>query len=501
MERSKEDDVLILTTTSLFNYVSIDLLAERLSANSTEQACGEVGDILTKTASTNDAFACFFLTFAKAEEPKTADEEPVVENKEEDFTFPSMVLEEDLYAPLSSPSAKERLFEKLSGIQKFKPKIANPLSFLKKLNLSSYLPPFPSFTNRFSAAEKFFLATFLILIIILGLNLALGGFRSYHGKKAEDSGKYAETINQLFIDVESALAIKNEEKAGQILKGVEEELAKLRELDEEKWRALKNEYDSRYMRVNRITVIEHPKVAANLKFPVSHVARAGSGFLFSGKDDKSLAYFDGENFRQIFLLNGLDGEIKGLLHVTGLGHLVLTRQSIYRINEELKQFEKLAEIKGADLFAIKHLPPNRLYVSDRTANQVVRFQIVSGKLQNKQNLLKTAANFSNIQDFGLDTDVYLLAPDKLRKFASGNEQALRLQILHEPLAGAEKILIGTNIYILEPSAQRVLIYSKNGSLMYQLKFPNMELFTNFYVDESEKRMYLVDKNKLLEITF
>jgi hypothetical protein len=76
-----------------------------------------------------------------------------------------------------------------------------------------------------------------------------------------------------------------------------------------------------------------------------------------------------------------------------------------------------------------------------------------------------------------------------------------LDELTTPMAGATKLFVGNNLYILEPGQKRLLIFSKAGKLLNQVYFPNSPELTDFYVDETARHIDLINGNSLIEINF
>jgi hypothetical protein len=73
--------------------------------------------------------------------------------------------------------------------------------------------------------------------------------------------------------------------------------------------------------------------------------------------------------------------------------------------------------------------------------------------------------------------------------------------LSEPPQQLKKIRLGNNIYLLEPVANRVLIYSRSGELLNQVKFPALTEMTDLFVNESSREMFIVNGNEIYKITF
>jgi len=213
------------------------------------------------------------------------------------------------------------------------------------------------------------------------------------------------------------------------------------------------------------------------------------------KKAKPYLYNEGQ-LQNLFLLNDLDGGIRGVVHAPNDGNLVASASSVYRINSSLKQFDLVKNI-GANLTSLKFLSPDRVYTMDKAANQVVRLNLSSNVAQN---LIKTSTDLGQARDFGVDADIYVLFPDHVAKFVNGNEQIFKLN-MSDAITDANRIVVASNLYILESSKKRLLIFNKNGVLVNQVSFPNVTALKDLYVDETQRFIYLLDDNKLIQVVF
>ncbi len=504
--RVKEADCIILTTTNLFNFVSLELLTKLLGKYDLAECCNQVSKILQDSAGKDDAFAAFFLEFHLTQQPmeEFAPEiqpaqvvaepilkEPVVVVQE---PTPEFMPVEDIYAPLPENLKAEK--------QKFSlPKVnlssLTNFSFLKKIKIK--LPSW-KFFNKLSISGKFFLISFAVFLLVFVINLAIWGTHTFSKKQTAEVNALVESINHDLAEASSALIYKDDDQAVKNLQSSQDSLEKLKILDEVKYAQLIALYNKTADRINRVTRVENPKTVGELKLNPLFIAKAGENFLLSGSDSKSVSTFS-DTFKTIFLLNSTDGDVTGIGHIPGNGNWITTAKHIYRVNEVQKQFEKISDFPNANLIGLKYLAPSRVYVADKNTNQILRMQVLAnGSAAAPQALLKTTADLSTLQDFGLDVDIYLLFPSTIKKFVAGKEQLFRLDKLSDPMTSATKIFVGSNLYVLEPAKRRLLIFAKDGNLLNQIYLPNSSELKDFYIDENQRRLDVINGNSLIEIT-
>lgn len=301
-------------------------------------------------------------------------------------------------------------------------------------------------------------------------------------------------------ETESSLLYNNQDQAFELLNKAQLEFTKLEKLDDKQASAYHQLLTDLYNKVNRVSTVDSPEIFLAFDQNPDIFARAGSGFIFANSSTQTVLTYS-ENLDSLFMLNTTSTDIKGLAHVENLGNYVISENQLYRINESLNQFDLVRDFAGSNLLGLAFLPPNRVYVIDKNTNQIFRLAFDAGGNASSQPFLTTAADLSGAVDVGVDNDVYVLFPDRLSKFSRGIEQTFELAVLTDPMTQASRIFIGTEIYILEPAKQRLIIFNKQGQLVNQIYFPNSSDLTDMYIDETERSLYLLDQNQLLKITY
>ncbi|MGE5392402.1 MAG: hypothetical protein ACM3NH_01530 [Candidatus Saccharibacteria bacterium] len=496
--RLSEGDVLAALTTSVFNFVSLPLFGKLLKLDP-KAAADEISKILLDSSGSDDAFAAFFLEMTAEEKvPVPAQAaSPAVAPVSVPARKVNNYEEAGIYAPLPESLREERGSRFKLPSFSFTPSEWFELPRVPRLRLPFRLP---DFYRNLTIAGKFFFICFVIFLLLAAANLGVLFVKMQHKKALSTIEDLASSVQQDLSDAESALIYRNQDQAAKLLGDSQAHLAELKKLNPERAAALAPQVDDLSARVTRTNSVTNPRSITDVKLSPALLARAGNGFLFSGSDPKSLSQFDG-SYKQLFMLNSVQGSITGLNHIPTLGNFVVSGPKIYQINPAQNQFEQKLEIPGADLSGLKYLDPNRVYTLNRATNQIVRMTVNKGALSAPQSLLKTAVNLSDARDFGMDADIYVLFPAGVRKFKDGKEQSFKLATLPDPLTDATKIFVGSNLYILDASKKRLLIFAKNGTLQNQIMFPSLSSPRDIYVNEQQRVIDILDSEKLVEITF
>jgi serine/threonine protein phosphatase PrpC len=468
-------DGLVITTSNIFNFISVELFEKIISGNSLERATNEISKILQDSKSSEEGFSSFLLGFKK---PGSIPE-----------TKPQPTISTPIYAPLPEVET--------SPVPAFQPP---KLAGLPKISLPKIsLPKFPrikfQFFQNLSTSGKFFFISFSIFLLLFLGNLGVYGVKLHSRKTQDRISAQADALAHDLANAQSALIYKNNSDALKFLNKAEDDFTALQKLSAAKASEFSEQLQSLKDQVNKVSVINDPKVFIELKHQPIFLNRSSLGILLANHDSNSLSRYDGKTLKDYFLLNSLKSEITGISVYGPAGPVIASGSAIYHIDQNLKQYEPIVSsgsVLGAEAFG------NNLYTLNSPANQVTKIGFSKGKYTTTP---IPAGNLSNIRDFGADKDIYLLYTDKVIKLAGNNLQNFPLPALTDPITNATKIFIGSNVYILETNKKRVAILNKNGQLLNQIYFPSLDKLFDLSVDEASRSLYILGDNKLYKITF
>lgn len=477
--RLRESDQIILTTTNIFNFVSLPLFTRLLNESDANHVSNSLSQIFKQSASNSEVFGTYFLNFSQ------------------NATVPSKIENSGaIYAPMPEDLETEKYATQPKPLWKFSLPHLPHLSSLKLIfsKIKNFI-----FTDRMSPAKKFFLASFLIFILVFAANLGVYVIRKYNKNEIQKIQSLTAVLKQDIAETESALIYQNNNSAQDLLLKTQKDYDDLKKLNKTKAQEFSAQILEITKRVTRISTISEPKVLTEFRTNPSILTKAGNGLILANTESKTILSFDSSP-KELFLINDTGSNISGIAHASGVGNFVVSGNKLFRINQDQKQFEQTALVNNAEFSGLRFLEPNRLYSLDSTGNAIYRFTLKDGKIISAQNILKITDK-AKIVDFALDKDIYLLYPDRIIKYVGTKAQAFALPSLNEKIASANKIFVASNLYVLEASKKRLLVISKLGVLINQLEFPNASDLKDFYVDENARIIYLLDGKKLLEITF
>ena len=221
----------------------------------------------------------------------------------------------------------------------------------------------------------------------------------------------------------------------------------------------------------------------------------------------------------------LDEANKQLLTVSGesnnLGHFKLATSNddegvIYLLTDTpaLVEFDATTKIL-ADLdieifnkeYAAKDLAQygGKLYRLVPEAEQIYKHTgTIAGYSKGVEWVISDTDELENAQSITIDGFIYMLRADgTVNKYLRGAEQNFTLANLTSPMDNPTKIYTSenlTNLYIVDPGRERILAFNKNnGALTAQFKSNKFDELQDVFIDNDEKKMYVLADNKIYGI--
>ncbi len=147
---------------------------------------------------------------------------------------------------------------------------------------------------------------------------------------------------------------------------------------------------------------------------------------------------------------------------------------------------------------------SRLYIAGKEADNIYSYnKTLQGYTGGSAWV--TTPNFpsSTIVSLAVDGNIYTLHSDgAVKQLFKGVEEDLALENVDPPLAGATKLVAfegSANIYVFDPSHQRVIVFTKKGALVQQVVLDVAEQLQDIAVSEDEATLYALDGSRVLAI--
>jgi hypothetical protein len=376
--------------------------------------------------------------------------------------------------------------------------------------------------NNLGILPKIFFISVLLLIIIFSLNLI---YIKIEEKKEAEIAQYNNSITIIEdkIDEAKAKLIYGEEaKAFEFLEEASE-LKKYLPLDKKEERIkkseeLENRINELLMQLRKITII-NPEIILEIKNPEKADLQIEKIVYLN--ENEILAF--AKNEKQIYLINLITKNIEIKNNETypnlkiAKTNFTTNDDIVYFIYDDNKLLEYSIKNKSfsskdisypnlnADIIDFEFYN-NRLYTFDKYNKQIYRHDPIQTGFGKGENwILENEENLENISSLSIDSNVYLLGEKQnIYKFNRGKEVNFEITGIDPLINKAKKIWTNYDsghIYILDSENKRVIIIDKEGYFISQSLAQNWENPDDMIVDEKDKQIYVLDKNKIYKFKY
>lgn len=354
----------------------------------------------------------------------------------------------------------------------------------------------------------------LALVSLVAFFGSIAYLRMNHTKevKNQEYDNLVTTIEEKKNAAEASLLYNDETRALSLIQeaqGYVEQIPKDSPEKEQKAAALLSELQATLSKLQKMTVV-NPEIktdllASNPNAKADRLIRTGDTLLISGKEDT--------NFYFLSLTNN---EVKTQLHDTlpNLGFNATPKEQdkviFIRENDKLAKLDKTTlgfndqtitfPVINTKLQAIG-LYNRRLYSLDTNNNQIFKHnETLTGYDKGNPWLTDASIDVRDAISFAIDGDIYLLkSAGSILKLTAGKLQNFELTGIIPALSAPKEIWTSSdsqNIYILEPSQKRIVMLDKQGKFLKQFTSPGWQSPVSMSIDEKEKKIYVLDTNKV-----
>jgi hypothetical protein len=405
---------------------------------------------------------------------------------------------------LKPQKKKERVFH-VPVKEKREIAIKNPFSsFIKKINSlkSVGLPKIPSYDSLMSNKEfKKKVISVLALILLLAF-----GFLVFRGKNQRQLKESEVTLAKIQEKVDSAklLIPKDDKKADELLKEAFEEILPLTKEGspiKEDALKLKGDIEKNLYTLNKLEIIQEPQVFSEIdpkKFIPQKMVKLGKElYLFSPLSEN------------LFRINEkgegtlIPTEQKFNLATASDNIILFTKPNIVTPLEQ-KPFSLTLPSPETDFVDLAFFK-NNLYFLDAKSGEIIKYPF-GESLEGKPYLDSKTKRVVDGKSIAVDGSVWVLdGKNGIHRYYGGIYQgALELNIFPYPKSFKKifaSFALPHRIFILEPEENRIIIISETGQIIKQFKSEKFDNLKDFAVSENGKTIYLLNGQKIYQISF
>lgn len=403
------------------------------------------------------------------------------EYKTEKILGPSVNLEENNSMPLPIDSIKSGLksFGTLITRDKSKNNELRPLDKKKR---------------------QIIVGVIVFCLVAMLANIAYIKIRKQGEKNTNELTTITAQMTDKLADIQASLLYDDKDKAKKTYSDIKALMEQLNDRDKKKmenFADLEEEYIKQGQILAGVQEVKEEKIKslAELNANISTIELSGD-YIYAGTDKEIIKININSGDQETLALKSGQG-ITNSTNAGGLYFLAGNELLDISANKSIS-----IENPGENVIGIS-MYNDKLYLYDQAKEVLNRFALKDDKYSEATNRLngETKTVAFAIDLIGLRSDVYLLKSDgTLSKYYDANKQDFKTEIIEPALIGDNnKLLVQNNIYILDDTNKRIIIYSKDGKFIKQYASASFNDINNFTVDEKNSKIYLVSGNKIKKI--
>ncbi len=507
-------DLLVLSTSQLFNHISIDRFKNILKRNDLPDTAQEI--IATLSDVMGPEIACGTILAKQVPAGSMEEEEevdlgaymaaPRVASTKQSADWLDRIKDMKSTGVTISKTVVGSMKDKMKQRPKFGEMLKRRDGALQVVQsqfkkVSSQVQP--QAIKGYSKQKKFFMIAAAILLVAVITNVAIA---KYFNSKPKIEAVAEDTLGNMekkLADANASLLYGDEANANSLLGEVQSFLNGLGEIPE--------------TQKERIESIRSQ--AKTLDNKLNNVAEAGIENLgtLSNADNLIIlpSYLATETGRTVVSFNRSSGSVSDSALKTSepitLSGFVKGDQAVIFNGSELMLWNSKTGIIGSGFS--DSVPNsenargltvynNKVYILDRSSNKVMKYSIGESSVSTPTASLENIDNISSASDMAIDGNIYIAAAGTILKYNSGAKQDFTIGVNN--LSDRTKIYTEnayTNLYVLDPGNNRIVILTKEGAVVQTLTNSAFNDLKDFYVDEKGKTIYVLNNNQLLKIKF
>lgn len=509
-------DLLVLSTSQLFNHISIDRFKNILKRNDLQDTAQEV--IATLQDAMGPEVACGTI-LAQQVAAGSLDREdevdlraymaaPQVTSAKQDSDWLDKLKNMSSTAAVISKNVGGSIKDKI----KQRPRISDMVKS-KDGALSVVQSQFkrvgkqlqPTTIKTYSRQKKIFMIAAGVLLVAIIANIGIAKYVSTRNATkavAIPDDKIA-SLTKLASDANAALLYGDESQATRILSDLQNQL-----------NGLGNVPDSQKSKIDDIR-----NQATTLSNKLNKTGEANVETLGTLSNGDHLivlpSYFATETSRTVVSYNRstksvADNVLKTSEPITLSGFNKGNQSVIFNGSELLLWDTKTGIVGGAFSDSVPNkdnargltVYNSKAYILDRGGKKVMKYSVSDTAISSPTASLSNINEIGNASDMTIDGNIYIAEGGTILKFNSGAKQDFNLGV--SGLSDSTKLYTEngfTNLYVLDPGNKRIFILNKTGAVVQTLTSGQFNDLKDFTVDEKGKAIYVLNNNQLLKVSF
>ncbi len=518
--RIRLNDLLILSTAQLFNYISMDRLRSILTGSAFLNATKTIVELLKDNGGPDAAFGTIFNL--QVQPGQTTEEEVDLEN----FVAESQSASAPLWAKaweyikgMIAHGKSKRIpkvdlpsFSSANSAAKIKSGAIAALGASKSIWSAlgrgvaySKNTLRPENFKTFSREKKFFIISLgvLVLAVIISLTVAVRLKNTRAGDSAQNTQiKQAQTF---LNNAQTSFLYNDQNSAQDYLSQAQGKMPKANEV--------RNGNKALYQTVSaQLTELEQ-KIQKQTQAEVTNLGAlaAGSGLIklpniVAVQSNKSIISFSKTTGRIEDGVVKANDTIVDNVYFSGNTTAIYNGSSLrlwdFSTGSLTAPFSTNVPSQNDFGGLAAYQTNSRVYIINKATSQIINFTVFGNNLT-KPAVSLTDPSLNKASSLAIDSAIYIVSEDQVLKFQSGKPADFKTPVLSKPLSDTAKIYTEKGwekLYILDAGNNRIIITDKKGTLISTLQSSQFTKLVDFQVDEKNKTAYVLNDGTLLKVT-
>lgn len=508
-------DLLVLSTSQLFNHISIDRFKNIIKRNDLPDAAQEVISTLQDAMGPEVACGTILAQQVTAGSLDTEDEvdlgmymaAPQVSSTKQSADWLDKLKDVSSTAATIGKNFGASVKQKIKDRPRVADVIKNKdgaLSVVQSQFKRATKAVQPQTIKSYSKQKKIFMIAAAVLLIAVIGNVAIAKYFKNKPEPVIVSQEQVSELEKWVNDANAAILYGDEAQAQDLLSKVKDSLNKLDEVADDAQKA-------------KIDAVRTQATALDNKLNnVAEVTVENLGTLGNTNHLIDLPnYLATESNRTVISYNRTsasvqDNTLRSSEPITLSGYLSGNQAVIYNGNELLLWNFQTGVIGGAystdipkqDSAAGLTVYNNRAYIIDKAGKRVMRYNASTTAFSQPTESIKGIDELANASDLAIDGNVYIASNGTILKYNAGVKVDFPIGISNLP--NNTKLYTDadvTNLYVLDPTGKRIVILNKTGAVVQTLTSGQFNDLKDFTVDEATKTIYVLNNNQLLKVSF
>lgn len=508
-------DMLVLSSTQLFNHISVDRVKSILAESPLTEAAQEIIDTLNDVM--GPEAACGTILVLQAQKEDDVDETidlqnylgtPTIKTLEKKPSFKDRVRAMGSLGGAVTKNilsdAKSKLGNRKAIAQTFRNKVAGLGTMHEQLRGAARVVQ-PSYIKGLTRGRKIFLISAAVLLIAIIANLLIATRYRDNNTKVELASVSISELEKLANDANAALLYGDETQATNLLAQLQSKLNTPSAIaDDQKaaYEKVKQQAEELSKKIDKVTVVNTETLGA------------------LGNADRLISipgYLATETGRTIISYNLANGEVKDDAlrtsePISSSSYLKNNTAAIYNGSELMLWDFKTGILGGAYTNQVPsrdnavgpkvYSSNNRAYMIDRSKRQILGFPATDSAYSEPSVSLSDAPELSTASDFAIDGNIYIVSSGEITKYNSGKKQDFNQQLRN--VSKTAKLYTKVDykyLYVLDGENRRIGILDKQGAVVKILSSEQFKDMKDFVVDEKDNTIYILSGTSLIKARY